>query len=291
MTIPKSLKRLYPFRSNYLSLKADLNLHYVNEGSGEPVVMVHGNPTWSFYYRDLIKELKPSCQVVVPDHIGCGLSDKPQHYEYSLKNHINNFESLIKNLDLKNITLVVHDWGGAIGFGYATKYPQNIKKIVILNTAAFRPFKIPFRINICRTPFLGEAIIRRFNGFALPATFMAVKKRLSKDIREGYLFPYRNYQNRIANARFVRDIPMNSKHPSYQTLYEIENKLQKVSCKKLILWGEKDFCFTMSYFNQWLKIYPEAESFVFKNAGHYVMEDAKEEVIQKVKDFLFNEGS
>ena len=286
MNIPENLLQEYPFKSHYINVSDKYRLHYVDEGDGDPILMVHGNPTWSFTFRNLIKEFKKNSRVVVPDHIGCGLSDKPQNYSYQLKDHIDNLETLVNHLGLKNITLIVHDWGGAIGFGLATRAPENIKKIVILNTAAFRSSHIPFRINLCRFPFLGDKLIRHFNAFAWAASFMAVTKKLSPLIKEGYLLPYNNYENRIATSRFVQDIPMEKNHPSYGTIKTIEENLKNVTCPKLILWGGQDFCFNDHFFNRWKEIYPKAENHYFETAGHYVMEDAKKEVISKTKSFL-----
>ena len=124
------LKRIYPFKSNYLQI-GGINYHYVDEGESpagaETVLMLHGNPTWSFYYKELILALKDRYRVIVPDHIGCGLSDKPQDYDYTLENHIKNIETLADELGLKNITLAMHDWGGAIGMGFAVNNPDLIK--------------------------------------------------------------------------------------------------------------------------------------------------------------------
>ena len=138
--LPKELLDLYPYQSRFLPLDSqspdgNLNYHYLDEGKGETLLMLHGNPTWSFYYRNLVKGLKDKYCCVVPDHIGCGFSDKPQIYNYTLFQHIDNLEYLIDQLQLKDITLVMHDWGGAIGMGYAVRHPQNIKRLVIFNTA------------------------------------------------------------------------------------------------------------------------------------------------------------
>lgn len=282
---PAWLQELYPFKNNYMTVEGN-ELHYVDEGEGEPILMVHGNPTWSFYYRDLIKEFSSSNRVIAPDHIGCGFSDKPQDYEYMLENHISNIEKLVAKLDLKGITLVVHDWGGAIGFGLATRHPDLIKKVVILNTAAYTCDYIPPQINICRTPILGEAVIRGFNAFAGPATHMAVEKPLSKNVKKGYLLPYNNYKNRIATAKFVTDIPMKKSHRSYKTLETIENKLSSLTCPKLVLWGRKDFCFNDYFLDRWRNIYPEATFKIFEDAGHYVIEDESAAVIKEMRAFI-----
>lgn len=286
MVRPDWLNKLYPFRSNFFQLKDNLSMHYLDEGKGEPIIMMHGNPTWSFYYRNLAMEFSKSHRIIVPDHIGCGLSDKPQHYEYILKQHIDNLEKFVSFLKLKDFILVVHDWGGAIGFGLLERHPKLVKKIVILNTAAYMSKVIAFQINMCRIPFLAEQVIRRLNGFALAATYMAVDKKMSPEIRKGYLFPYDSYENRIAIARFVADIPMNPKHRSYQTLRNIELSLPRHHCPMLILWGKKDFCFHDYFLNRWREIYPHAIVKTFENAGHYVLEDAKDEIFQELKKFL-----
>ena len=286
MVRPDWLNKLYPFKSNFLKLKDNLSMHYIDEGQGKPMLLLHGNPTWSFYYRNLIAEFSKSNRVVVPDHIGCGLSDKPQDYEYTLKQHIDNLETLVSQLELKDFVLIVHDWGGPIGFGLIERHPDLVKKIVILNTAAYTSTVIAFQINMCRIPILAEQVIRRLNGFALAATYMAVAKKMSPGIRKGYLYPYDNYNNRIAIARFVADIPMNSNHRSYQTLKDIELSLSKHHCPCLILWGKRDFCFHDYFLHRWKEIYPEASVKTFESAGHYVLEDAGDEIIKELKKFL-----
>lgn len=283
------LQKHYPFESHFFDTNEGHKIHFLDEGQGkETFLMLHGNPTWSFYYRNLVKEFSKDNRVVVPDHLGCGLSDKPQHYEYTLDNHIKNVEALVKKLNLNKITLVVHDWGGAIGFGLATRNPDLIKQIVILNTAAYTSDYIAPQINICRTPVLGEKVIRTFNAFAWPATFMAVSKPLNREIKKGYLYPYNNYKNRIATARFVQDIPMNKSHRSFKTLEDIEKGLPQLKCPKLILWGKKDFCFNDYFLNRWKEIYPDAQVHEYQEAGHYILEDAKEDVIKEIHNFVEN---
>ncbi|MEX0799556.1 MAG: alpha/beta hydrolase, partial [Bacteriovoracaceae bacterium] len=189
-------------------------------------------------------------------------------------------------LNLKNITLVVHDWGGAIGFGLAARHPSLIKRIVILNTAAFLSPRMPFRISLCKNRLFGDFLVRRLNGFAWPATFMASSKKLSSTVKKGYLLPYSNYQDRKAVSEFVKDIPLKKNHRSYKTLRGIERELPKLVCPKLILWGGKDFCFNDDFFAQWKNIYPDSFHKYYKNAGHYVLEDETEDVIDTIKDFM-----
>ncbi len=262
-------------------------MHYIDEGEGEPVVFVHGNPTWSFFYREPVRRWRDRCRCIAVDHIGCGLSDKPQDFSYRLQDHVRNLVSLLESLKLERFSLVVHDWGGPIGLGAALAFPGKVRRIQILNTAAFRSQSIPLRINVCRAPLLGELWIRGCNGFAWPATFMAVRKALPAAVRKGYLWPYRDWQSRIATHRFVADIPLSPDHPSYAELTRIEEGLQyweKVPMQ--ICWGGRDFCFNDGYYHEWRKRFPGADAHYFKDAGHYLMEDQPEAILPVMEHFL-----
>jgi haloalkane dehalogenase len=285
ITIPNELKNEYPFVSNFFELDSKNQMHYIDEGHGDVVIMLHGNPTWSFFYRNVIKNLSKTNRVIVPDHLGCGLSSKNEHYDYTLKNHIDNVEKLVKHLKIEKYSLIVHDWGGAIGLGLATRAPEKVEKIIAMNTAAFTSSEIPFRINILRNP-IGEFVIRSMNGFALPATFMAVNKKMSPVIKKGFLLPYNNFENRIATAKFVRDIPLSKDHTTYPILKDIEDHLIDIKSPILLLWGEKDFCFNMNFYQRWQDFFPTAAKKSFPNAGHYLLEDEYENVFKEIKNFL-----
>ncbi|HID02675.1 MAG TPA: alpha/beta fold hydrolase [Desulfobacterales bacterium] len=266
----------YPFQSNYYTID-EHRLHYVDEGQGDIIVMVHGNPTWSYYYRRLISLLAKAHRIIAIDHMGCGLSDKPQDYDYCLKNHTQNLDSLLQYLQIKTFSLVVHDWGGAIGMGVAAKHSDSVKKVMVLNTAAFRSKRIPLRISICRWPIIGKVLVRGMNGFAGPAVTMAVSKKMDKDIAEAFLAPYDSWKNRVAVSSFVEDIPLDSRHPSYETLLGVEKGLEQFQKKQLpmlICWGGRDFCFNDSFYEEWCKRFPHANTHYFKEAGHYILEDA-----------------
>ena len=155
--LPDWLRRLYPFEPGSFPC-GSARMSYVDEGprSDEGVLLVHGNPTWSFFFRELIGRLASAgMRCVAPDHIGMGLSDKPGDYPYRLAVHIANIEGLVAALGLRRVHLVVHDWGGAIGFGLAVRHPGSVGRIVILNTAAFPSPRIPLRISLCRMPLVG----------------------------------------------------------------------------------------------------------------------------------------
>jgi len=278
----------YNFTSNFVSLKHG-KLHYLDEGSGNVIVMVHGNPTWSYFYRKLIHTLKKSHRVIAFDHLGCGLSDKPQDYNYTLENHIDNLKFLLNHLEIQSYSLIVHDWGGAIGIGAAVGKIANLEKVVVMNTAAFRSKRIPFRISICKIPVFGEIIVRLFNGFAWPATFMAVEKKMDPLVAKAYLAPYNNWKNRIATHRFVKDIPLKENHQSYLKLKEIEEKLPLLKEHKIpmmILWGGKDFCFNDYFYKEWIAKFPEIKMHYLKDAGHYLLEDEPILTTELISEFF-----
>ena len=276
----------YPFTPKSMSVNGQ-RMSYLDEGRGPVVVMVHGNPSWSYLYRNLVSKLKAGHRCIVPDHIGCGLSDKPGNYPYRLQDHIDNLGALLKNLEVEQCVLVVHDWGGAIGMGWAGLQPQRVAGLVVLNTAAFASSRLPLRIALCRWPLIGEFIVRGLNGFAWPATFMAVHGRMSPEVKAGFLHPYDSWHNRIAVHRFVKDIPMDATHPSHQTLAGVEQRLDLLRDKPmLICWGGEDFCFNDHFYKEWQHRFPDADSHYFAHAGHYVLEDALDEISALIYPFL-----
>jgi haloalkane dehalogenase len=259
-------------------------MSYVDEGQGPVVLCVHGNPTWSFYWRTLIRELSSTHRVVAPDHIGCGLSDKPQDWPYRFEAHIANLQRLVEHLDLRDITLVVHDWGGAIGSGFAVRNADRIAKLVVTNTAAWPSVRIPTRIALCRIPGLGALAVRGLNGFAGAATFMATEKGLSADARAGLLAPYSSWADRIATLRFVEDIPMQADHPSRRVMQDVADGLVTLADKPMhLVWGMKDWCFTPKFLEEWIARFPNATVTRLPDVGHYVMEDAPQSVIAAVR--------
>lgn len=264
----------YPFTPKSLVIDGH-RLSYLDEGQGPAIVMLHGNPTWSFFYRELVLALRDRYRVIVPDHMGCGFSDKPQDYPYTLETHIHNLATLLAALELDSLSLVVHDWGGAIGLGYAGRHPEQIRSLVVTNTAAFHSSRLPWRIALCRLPYLGALLVRGCNGFAGPAVRMAVNHQLAPEVARGFLAPYDSWRNRVAVHRFVQDIPRRPGDPSWETLTAIEAQLSTLVLKPmLILWGGKDFCFNEHFYRQWRRRFPEARAHYFADAGHYLFEDA-----------------
>jgi haloalkane dehalogenase len=279
----------YPFASHFVDVDGG-RMHYVDEGERDapPLLCLHGNPTWSFYFRRLVRAFSSDHRVVALDHIGCGLSDKPQRWTYTLAAHAENVERLVLALDLRDITLVVHDWGGAIGMGFARRRPERVARLVILNTAAFLG-RVPWRIRLCRAPFLGELLVRRWNAFAglAPRMALAHPSKLDRAARDGLLLPYRSFEDRVAIQRFVEDIPTSPRHRSFAELAAIDASLAQFRDRPAcIVWGERDWCFDASFLGEWRARFPEAEVHALPDTGHYLLEESPREVEAALRWFF-----
>jgi len=288
----------YPFAGRFFTLNG-LRLHYLDEGQGDVVVMVHGNPTWSFFYRSLVLALRGDHRMIAPDHIGMGLSDKPgdDRYSYRLRSRIDDLEALLEAIAPgARVTLVLHDWGGMIGMGWALRHPALVRRIVLFNTAAFHlpaNLGLPLALRIIRDTPLGSVLVRGFNAFSRSAARVCCTRRpLSRELREAYCAPYDSWTNRIATLRFVEDIPLRPSDPSYALVSEIEDGLLRFAATPvLICWGERDFVFTPAVLDEWTRRWPRAEVHRFSDCGHYVIEDAPAEIEALVRDFLGREGA
>ncbi len=287
------IKKYYPFTGRYLDLDG-LRYHYLDEGEGPLVVMVHGNPSWSFYYRNLVLALRDRFRCIVPDHIGCGFSDKPgdERYDYTLPRRVADLERLLEHVGgSEKVTLVVHDWGGMIGMAWASRHPERVERLVILNTAAFHlpaTKKFPPALRVCRDTQLGAFLVRGFNAFSLAASFVGCKRHpMPAELRRAYRLPYDSWQNRIATLRFVQDIPLQPGDRNYDLVSNVAASLDKFrDLPMLICWGERDFVFDRHFRAEWERRFPEATVQSFADAGHYILEDAAEEVIPLINAFL-----
>ena len=282
----------YPWTGKHLDV-GGARMHYLDEGSGEPLLMVHGNPTWSFYFRHLVRAFADRRRCVVPDHVGCGLSDKPGDaaYDYVLDRRVEDLEKLVAHLGLDGITLVLHDWGGMIGLAWAVRHPEKVKRIVLLNTAGFGlpPGRtLPWQVAVVRHLPLALPV-RGFNAFARGAARGCSTRpgRMTPSLRKAYLAPYDSWANRIAVHRFVQDIPLSPNDRSWPTVQHVSEKLALFrNTPVAVFWGGKDFVFDDHFLAEWKKRLPHAEVHYYADAGHYVLEDAHEEIVPLVRRFL-----
>lgn len=279
--------------SRYFTTANGHRLHYLDAGSGPPVVMVHGNPNWCYYWRNLIGALRADHRCLAIDHIGCGLSDKPSddRYTYTLDSRVADFTAWIDSLNLTEpITLVVHDWGGMIGMTWAVRHPERIAKLVVLNTGAFplpKTKPVPWQLRLARTPLLGAGLVRGFNAFSRGAVQSCVTRRpMSREVANAYCAPYDSWANRVAVHRFVQDIPLGPDDRAWETVVDTAERLPVLRDKPMLIgWGERDFVFDDHFLREWLERFPEAEVHRYPDCGHYVLEDA-EELTGEIRDFL-----
>ncbi|MEE9294121.1 MAG: fatty acid CoA ligase family protein [Phycisphaerae bacterium] len=286
-------RHLYPFQSRWLHVRGH-RYHYVDEGRGEPIVLVHGNPTWSFFFRSLIRELREDHRVIAMDHIGCGLSDKPgdDEYDYCLQRRIDDLDALLEHLQLTgNLTFGVHDWGGMIGLGCALHRVEHVKRLMVFNTTAFLPpagKRLPFRLAMVRNcrP-LAAVAVRGLNAFSYLATRMACVKPMPKEVSAAYRGPYDSWAHRIATLRFVQDIPSKPGDRSDEAARWVDENLQRFrELPTLICWGLRDFVFDGDYLAEWRRRFPNAQVHAFEDAGHYVLEDKGPEICSLARAFL-----
>ncbi|HMQ16475.1 MAG TPA: alpha/beta fold hydrolase [Phycisphaerae bacterium] len=290
--IDAALAEHFPFAGRWLELDG-ARLHYVDEGAGPPVLMVHGNPSWSLLFRGLIAGLRGEHRVIAPDHVGCGLSDKPDEarYSYTLRRRGADLGALIDRLDLSDLTLVVHDWGGMIGLAAALERQARIARLVILNTAAFlmpAGKRLPWTLWFTKhVPGLPALLVQGLNAFARGAARWGVVRPMPADVRAAYLGPYDTWHNRLATLRFVQDIPISPADESYMQAAWVDEHLAELADRPtLICWGERDFVFDLDYLAEWQRRFPAAEVRRFPSAGHYLPEDEPDGLLEAVRGFL-----
>lgn len=289
----------YPFKSNYLPVNGH-RMHYLDEGehAAPPVVMVHGNPTWSFFFRKPVQALRGAYRCIVPDHIGMGLSEKPPApaYGYGLSERIDDLETLLDQLDIRErITLLLHDWGGMIGMGYACRHPERIAALVILNTSAFPSPDggvLPWQLRLARS-IAGPLLVQGFNAFCRGALRNCVAGApLDAGTRQAYLAPYSGWHERLAVLRFVQDIPMTPAASSYPLVRRIDRECAVFKqTPMLVCWGMKDFVFTGQFLQLWRDRFPAAEIHTFTDAGHFLLEDAADEIVPTICEFMHRKMS
>jgi haloalkane dehalogenase len=281
----------FPFRPR-LAKVGGYDLHYVDEGSGEPIVLLHGNPTWGYLYRKFIRPLAAHARIVVPDHLGFGKSQKPLGEGYRLADRVAHLEALlVDRLNLRDLTLVVHDWGGPIGLGFAVRHRDRVRRLVVLNTWCRRlpaETRLYPALEQFRLAGVGEVLVQGLNAFVegvLPCGIHR-KELLSEELLDAYRAPFPDFNSRRHVLAFARDIPLGEEHPSYATIGSIEDRLGDLDVKPLVLWGTQDPVFPPALQDFWREKFPHGEVEGLEHAGHFVQEDAAAEVLSRLEKFL-----
>jgi len=274
----------YPFQSKYFELSMG-RMHYVDEGeSDHAVVMVHGNPAWSYTYRKLIRCLSQKYRCIAPDHIGFGLSEKPVEWDYLPENHAINFEKLLNHLDLQSITLMVGDWGGPIGLSYAVNHPDKIKSIIVTNTWMW-PVKGIFHYEMFSRfmgGFFGRFLIKRYNFFVKVLMKRMFRTEVDQKVHQHYIEPLKEPINRKGCCIFPKEI-IGSNH----WLENLWSKRGSIADKpSVIFWGNKDFAFRKIELEKWKTVFSDAHVHEFDEVGHFVQEELGDELCPLVDEHL-----
>ena len=281
----------FPFAPHYVEL-ASFPMHYVDVGKGDPMILLHGDPTWGYLYRRFLPPLATRARCIVPDHMGMGKSGVPAvPYPYRLRHHIDNLEALVLTLGLNDITLAAHDWGGPVGLGVAIRHPRRIKRLILMNTWAFAEWPggpLPRLIEIIRSP-RGEAFIMGKNGYVRPALVgtTACPDHLTETVMEAYLAPFPTPESRRALLCWSRDIPVTADDPSYAEMQQIEDGLAQFRhIPVLLVWGMQDPVLPPLVLRRWQQLYPHATTHELEEASHFLQEDAPERIVQAIAQFL-----
>jgi haloalkane dehalogenase len=227
-----------------------------------------------------------------------GLSDKPDdaagaspRYDYTLKSRVDDLATLLERLGITGpVTLAVHDWGGMIGLGWALSHMAQVKRLVVLNTAAFplpAAKAMPWQLSFGRDSRLGGALIRAFNLFSAGASWLGVSRRMPADVRHAYVAPYDSWRNRIATLRFMQDIPLREGDPAWALVAEAGRRLGEFADRPAFIgWGLQDFVFDRHCLDVFTAAWPQAEVQAFTDANHYVLEDRQEQLVPAIRAFL-----
>jgi len=290
----------YPFTPRRIEIRPGIGLSYLDEGprggevaAPEVIVMLHGNPSWSYYWRHLVAGLSDRYRCIVPDHVGMGLSDKPDDatYRYTLQSRVDDLATLLASLDITGpVTLAVHDWGGMIGIGWALSHMPQVRRLVVLNTAAFplpEAKAMPWQLTLGRDSRLGALLIRGFNAFSAIASHVGVEQAMPREVRRAYVAPYDSWAHRIATLRFVQDIPLRESDPAWSLVADAGRRLHEFADRPVFIgWGLRDFVFDRHCLDGFTAALPHAEVHAFDDAGHYVLEDKHDVLVPQIRAFL-----
>jgi haloalkane dehalogenase len=276
-------RKEYPFKSHYFQTPVG-KMHYIDEGEGDPIVMIHGNPGWSFEFRKIVKEMSKTNRCIAIDHIGFGLSDKPFDFDYLPASHARNFELLMDSLNLENITMTFNDWGGPIGLAYAIKHPDKIKKLVILNSYLWSVENDPYyqKFSGMMGGRIGRFMIKNFNIFGrfFLTKVVGDKKSLPKNIHKHYYKHLETRKDRKGCYTFPREVTKSGKW--LDSLWQQREKINSIPTT--FVWGMKDIAFRESELNYWLEHWKNDPKVIrLDKVGHYPQEETAEVVIEALR--------
>jgi pimeloyl-ACP methyl ester carboxylesterase len=279
----------YPFQSRFFN-SGEGRMHYVDEGHGAPIVLVHGTPTWSFLYRHLIAGLSRRYRVIAIDHLGFGLSEKPAGATYRPADHARRLANLLACLDLDPITLVVHDFGGPIGLSYAIAQPWKVRSLVLFNTWMW---SLADHVNVRRVSRLaasplGALLYRGLNvspRLLLPMVY-GDQSKLTPEIHRHYVQAFASRKERMGPWVLARELV--GSNDWYASLWERRAVL--ATKPALLLWGLKDPTFGPDALSRWEAALPLAESVPFADAGHFVQEEVGPTLTGYIASFLRTRG-
>jgi haloalkane dehalogenase len=290
--LPEWLRELYPFRTRALTVGSQ-TMSFVDEGPAEapaaPVfVLLHGNPTWSFLYRDLVQRLRSKYRVLAPDHVGFGLSSKPESPAYhTLDRHIANFSRWVEALDLRHVTLVMNGWGGPIGLGYAVAHPENVARLVLANVLTgqvpmARRMRLPLGLRVARAGRIGAWLDSLLN-LSMHSIFASrMHHRLADLPFEGYCYPFREQASRQAVPAFL-EMYLHPDRSTRERLAEIFAGLKNVTAPADIIWGARDPLLTKLHAYLLRDQLPSAREPIFvTDAAHYLPEEAGDTLAEVV---------
>jgi cis-3-alkyl-4-acyloxetan-2-one decarboxylase len=280
----------YPFSGNSVDARG-VRLNYVDEGPRdvEPLLMLHGNGTWSYLFREPIAKLSADGhRCVALDHMGFGRSDKPPRLSaYSLETHVANAGALIDELDLKDVTLVAHDWGGPIGLGALLERQDRLKAIVLMNTWAWElPSFLPPFLREFRTEGLGEILALGGNLFVESIPGGMANRQTDPVMMDAYRAPFPDYWSRVGTLAFQRDIPLTERDRSAPLMASIHERIPDLKVPALLIWGMRDRVFQPVFLDQWRELLPHAEVVELDDAAHYLLEDRPEAVTEAIRRFV-----
>jgi haloalkane dehalogenase len=286
VSLPNSLRELYPFQSRFVSLPDGTGMHYVDEGKGDLVLFFHDIPLWSFFFRNLIRDLRKHFRCLAPDYRGFGLSSKPDQMNYSLRTITDDVLAFLQKLNVGKFNLVLHGWGAVPAMAMATRWPERVRRIVILNGNCFPNYRMPMSHSFFRAGSWGKVTVNFLN---LPVRQAALSAAVSGRVRAGYRYPYRSWASRTPTRLFFENLPRTPKNGIGRWLEEVTEKMGILCRKKSIaFWGTKDFAFPEEILDCWEEYLEELKIHRFPYGGRYVLEDDYGTIFPLLRRFLMD---